>query len=255
MSRDRKSRRFVKERELFLKSIMLGLKPAQASSKDPSRDPFHMKPFLSLSNTWFPNQISPLSITTLFFPWRCAKWLKFEPGIYDVTIWSRHDCAKQLIFIGPSSATHYKWPGQTSNSPYLWRQLCQSPDMSEISVGSPIRRSNPTKILSQQNSVWFYVHRSHNTTKQKFKQNHSPVNVEIRGNFYSRRLIDLPNQKNNTCYFGQCGLIMQKMLGMLGTFCRNCAWMMPCHLTFNFIVLKIFASNKMKKLKNTYRRA
>ena len=109
---------------------MLGLKPAQASSKDPSRDPFHMKPFLSLSNTWFPNQISPLSITTLFFPWRCAKWLKFEPGIYDVTIWSRHDCAKQLIFIGPSSATHYKWPGQTSNSPYLWRQLCQSPDMS-----------------------------------------------------------------------------------------------------------------------------
>ena len=110
MSRDRKSRRFVKERELFLKSIMLGLKPAQASSKDPSRDPFHMKPFLSLSNTWFPNQISPLSITTLFFPWRCAKWLKFEPGIYDVTIWSRHDCAKQLIFIGPSSATHYKWP-------------------------------------------------------------------------------------------------------------------------------------------------
>lgn len=147
MSRDRKSRRFVKERELFLKSIMLGLKPAQASSKDPSRDPFHMKPFLSLSNTWFPNQISPLSITTLFFPWRCAKWLKFEPGIYDVTIWSRHDCAKQLIFIGPSSATHYKWPGQTSNSPYLWRQLCQSPDMSEISVGSPIRRSNPTKIL------------------------------------------------------------------------------------------------------------
>ena len=147
MSRDRKSRRFVKERELFLKSIMLGLKPAQASSKDPSRDPFHMKPFLSLSNTWFPNQISPLSITTLFFPWRCAKWLKFEPGIYDVTIWSRHDCAKQLIFIGPSSATHYKWPGQTSNSPYLWRQLCQNPDMSEISVGSPIRRSNPTKIL------------------------------------------------------------------------------------------------------------
>lgn len=147
MSRDRKSRRFVKERELFLKSIMLGLKPAQASSKDPSRDPFHMKPFLSLSNTWFPNQISPLSITTLFFPWRCAKWLKFEPGIYDVTTWSRHDCAKQLIFIGPSSATHYKWPGQTSNSPYLWRQLCQSPDMSEISVGSPIRRSNPTKIL------------------------------------------------------------------------------------------------------------
>lgn len=147
MSRDRKSRRFVKERELFLKSIMLGLKPAQASSKDPSRDPFHMKPFLSLSNTWFPNQISPLSITTLFFPWRCAKWLKFEPGIYDVTIWSRHDCAKQLIFIGPSSATHYKWPGQTSNSPYLWRQLCKSPDMSEISVGSPIRRSNPTKIL------------------------------------------------------------------------------------------------------------
>ena len=147
MSRDRKSRRFVKERELFLKSIMLGLKPAQASSKDPSRDPFHMKPFLSLSNTWFPNQISPLSITTLFFPWRCAKWLKFEPGIYDVTIWSRHDCAKQLIFIGPSSATHYKWPGQTSNSPYLWRQLCQSPDMSEISVGSPIRRSNPRKIL------------------------------------------------------------------------------------------------------------
>ena len=147
MSRDRKSRRFVKERELFLKSIMLGLKPAQASSKDPSRDPFHMKPFLSLSNTWFPNQISPLSITTLFFPWRCAKWLKFEPGIYDVTIWSRHDCAKQLIFIGPSSATHYKWPGQTSNSPYLWRQLCQSLDMSEISVGSPIRRSNPTKIL------------------------------------------------------------------------------------------------------------
>ena len=147
MSRDRKSRRFVKERELFLKSIMLGLKPAQASSKDPSRDPFHMKPFLSLSNTWFPNQISPLSITTLFFPRRCAKWLKFEPGIYDVTIWSRHDCAKQLIFIGPSSATHYKWPGQTSNSPYLWRQLCQSPDMSEISVGSPIRRSNPTKIL------------------------------------------------------------------------------------------------------------
>lgn len=42
---------------------------------------------------------------------------------------------------------------------------------------------------------------------------------------------------------------MQKMLGMLGTFCRNCAWMMPCHLTFNFIVLKIFASNKMKKIK------
>lgn len=111
------------------------------------------------------------------------------------------------------------------------------------------------KFFSQQNSVWFYAHRSHNTTKQKFKQNHSPVNVEIRGNFYSRRLIDLPNQKNNTCYFGQCGLIMQKMLGMLGTFCRNCAWMMPCHLTFNFIVLKIFASNKMKKLKNTYRRA
>lgn len=147
MSRDRKSRRFVKERELFLKSVMLDLKPAQASSKDPSRDPFHMKPFLSLSNTWFPNQISPLSITTLFFPLRCAKWLKFEPGIYDVTIWSRHDCAKQLIFIGPSSATHYKWPGQTSNSPYLWRQLCQTPDMSEISVGSPIRRSNPTKIL------------------------------------------------------------------------------------------------------------
>lgn len=110
MSRDRKSRRFVKERELFLKSVMLGLKPAQASSKDPSRDPFHMKPFLSLSNTWFPNQISPLSITTLFFPLRCAKWLKFEPGIYDVTIWSWHDCAKQLIFIGPSSATHYKWP-------------------------------------------------------------------------------------------------------------------------------------------------
>lgn len=99
------------------------------------------------------------------------------------------------------------------------------------------------------------MHRSHNTTKQKFRQNHSPVNVEIRGNFYSRRLIDLPNQKNNTCYFGQCGLIMQKMLGMLGTFCRNCAWMMPYHLTFNFIVLKIFASNKMKKLKNTYRRA
>lgn len=62
-------------------------------------------------------------------------------------------------------------------------------------------------------------------------------------------------KKNNTCYFGQCGLIMQKMLGMLGTFCRNCAWMMPCHLTFNFIVLKIFASNKIKKLKNTYRRA
>lgn len=51
MSRDRKSRRFVKERELFLKSIMLGLKPAQASSKDPSRDPFYMRPFLSLSNT------------------------------------------------------------------------------------------------------------------------------------------------------------------------------------------------------------
>lgn len=105
------------------------------------------------------------------------------------------------------------------------------------------------KFFSQQNSVWFYVHRSHNTTKQKFKQNHSPVNVEIRGNFYSRRLIDLPNQKNNTCYFGQCGLIMQKMLGMLGTFCRNCAWIMPCHLTFDSTALKIFASNKMKKLK------
>lgn len=165
MSRDRKSRRFVKERELFLKSIMLGLKPAQASSKDPSRDPFHMKPFLSLSNTWFPNQISPLSITTLFFPWRCAKWLKFEPGIYDVTIWSRHDCAKQLIFIGPSSATHYKWPGQTSNSPYLWRQLCQSPDMSEISVGSPIRRSNPTKIL--QSAELGLILRAHITSYYK----------------------------------------------------------------------------------------
>lgn len=51
MSRDRKSRRFVKERELFLKSVMLGLKPAQASSKNPSRNSFNMKPFLSLSNT------------------------------------------------------------------------------------------------------------------------------------------------------------------------------------------------------------
>ena len=39
------------------------------------------------------------------------------------------------------------------------------------------------------------------------------------------------------------------MLGMLGTFCRNCAWMMPCHLTFDLTALKIFASNKMKKLK------
>ena len=144
LSRDHKSRRFVRDRELFLKSLMLDLRPEGASSMDSKRRPFHMKTFLSRSNKWIANQISSSSITNVPFPRRNAKWPKFEPGFLRrnlaVTNWGRLDYANQLISIGVFSVSHYDWFGANIKTSHVMTSVVSQPNVVDISVGSRIRR-------------------------------------------------------------------------------------------------------------------